>query len=133
MESPEKRGVVTDGEFVGMCAFRDGWVDHLYVHPAHHRSGIGAALLHKAKDANEQLQLWAFQRNENALRFYASQGFRLVKTTDGRGNEEREPDALGRDAAGQALVGWGVHGLLLVSRAGYWRCGSLPTSARFHP
>lgn len=83
-----------DGELVGLCAFREGWVDHLYVHPAHHRSGIGAALLRKAKDANEQLQLWAFQRNENALRFYESQGFRLVKTTDGRDNEEREPDAL---------------------------------------
>ena len=83
-----------DGELVGMCAFRDGWVDHLYVHPAHLRSGIGAALLQKAKDANDRLQLWAFQRNENALRFYESQGFRLVKTTDGQDNEEREPDAL---------------------------------------
>ncbi len=85
-----------DGELVGLCAFREGWVDHLYVHPAHHRSGIGAALLRKAKDANEQLQLWAFQRNENALRFYEAQGFRLVQTTDGRDNEEREPDILFR-------------------------------------
>jgi putative acetyltransferase len=83
-----------DGELTGLCAFRDGWVDHLYVHPARLRSGIGAALLRKAKDANERLQLWAFQRNENALRFYESQGFRLVTTTDGRDNEEREPDAL---------------------------------------
>ena len=82
------------GELGGMCAFRDGWVDHLYVHPTHHRRGIGAALLRKAQDANEHLQLWAFQRNENALRFYESHGFRLVKTTDGRDNEEREPDAL---------------------------------------
>jgi putative acetyltransferase len=83
-----------DGELVGLCAFRDGWVDHLYVDPAHHRGGVGAALLQKAKDANERLQLWTFQRNENALRFYESQGFRLVQTTDGRDNEEREPDAL---------------------------------------
>jgi putative acetyltransferase len=83
-----------DGRLVGLCAFREGWVDHLYVHPAHHRNGIGAVLLRKAKDANERLQLWAFQRNENALRFYESQGFRLVKKTDGRDNEEREPDAL---------------------------------------
>ncbi len=83
-----------DGELVGLCAFREGWLDHLYGHPEHHRSGIGAALLQKAKDANEQLQLWAFQRDENALRFYESQGFRLVKKTDGQHNEEREPDAL---------------------------------------
>ncbi len=83
-----------DGELVGMCAFREGWVDHLYVHPARYRTGIGKALLCKAKDAHQRLQLWAFQRNENALRFYESQGFRLVRTTDGADNEEREPDAL---------------------------------------
>ena len=83
-----------DGELAGVCAFRDGWVDQLYVHPARHRSGIGAALLLKAKGANEQLLLWTFQRNENARSFYESQGFRLVKTTDGRDNEEGDPDAL---------------------------------------
>jgi GNAT superfamily N-acetyltransferase len=82
------------GALAGFCAFRTGWVDQLYVHPAHQRGGIGAALLRKAKDANRQLHLWAFQRNENARRFYESQGFRLVKTTDGLDNEEREPDAL---------------------------------------
>lgn len=82
------------GELVGMCAFRDGWIDHLYVHPEYQRNCIGAALLSIAKDANARLQLWVFQRNVNALRFYESQGFGLVKTTDGRTNEEREPDAL---------------------------------------
>ncbi len=82
------------GEIVGMCAFRDGWVDQLYVHPAHQRDGIGAALLRIAKGVNARLQLWAFQRNVNAMRFYESQGFRPVKTTDGRDNEEHEPDAL---------------------------------------
>jgi putative acetyltransferase len=83
-----------EGDLAGFCAFRAGSVDHLYVHPAHQRSGIGAALLCKAKDATDHLQLWAFQRSENARRFYESQGFRLVKTTDGRDNEEHEPDAL---------------------------------------
>ena len=77
-----------------MCAFRAGWIDQLYVAPEHQGGGIGAALLQKAKDANEHLQLWAFRRNENALRFYELQGFRLVTSTDGRDNEEREPDAL---------------------------------------
>jgi len=82
-----------DGALAGFCAFRVGWVDQLYVDPAHHRRGIGAALLRTAKDANGKLQLWAFARNENALRFYESQGFRLIEATDGGGNEEREPDA----------------------------------------
>jgi putative acetyltransferase len=83
-----------NGELAGMCAFRIGWIDHLYVHPGYQRTGIGAALLRKAKDANDRLELWAFQRNENALRFYESQGFQLERTTDGRDNEEGEPDAL---------------------------------------
>jgi len=40
------------------------------------------------------LQLWVFQLNEGARRFYERHGFRLVKLTDGAGNMERTPDAL---------------------------------------
>jgi ribosomal protein S18 acetylase RimI-like enzyme len=40
------------------------------------------------------LQLWVFQRNAGARRFYERHGFRLVKLTDGSANMEREPDAL---------------------------------------
>lgn len=83
-----------DGTLAGFCAFRAGWVDQLYVHPAHQRNGIGRSLLQKAKEANEKLRLWAFQRNVAARRFYESQGFRIAQTTDGRDNEEREPDML---------------------------------------
>ena len=81
-------------ELVGMCAFREGWIDHLYVHPAHVRTGIGTALLRQAMEANEALQLWTFQRNTDAIRFYESHGFTLVRETDGADNEEHEPDAL---------------------------------------
>jgi GNAT superfamily N-acetyltransferase len=83
-----------DGALVGFCAYRDGWLDHLYVHPDHLRRRIGTALLRKATDANAKLQLWTFQRNAGAIGFYESQGFTLLKLTDGRENEEREPDAL---------------------------------------
>lgn len=82
----------------GFCAFRPchdgGWVDQLYVDPAAHRQGLGARLLAQAKAAHPQLQLWVFQRNRPAIAFYEAQGFRLVRTTDGRDNEEKEPDAL---------------------------------------
>ena len=40
------------------------------------------------------LRLWVFQENVGARRFYERRGFRLVRETDGAGNEEKEPDAL---------------------------------------
>ena len=82
------------GPIVGYGAFRDGWVDHLYIDPDHHRRGLGAALLAPAMTAQADLRLWVFQRNLPAIRFYEAMGFRLVETTGGSANEEREPDAL---------------------------------------
>jgi putative acetyltransferase len=78
----------------GFCAFRPGWVDHLYIRPERHRQGLGTALLGKAMAVNTRLQLWAFQRNINAIRFYRMRGFRVIRETDGSRNDEREPDAL---------------------------------------
>ena len=46
-----------------------------------------------AKDGNAQLDLWTFQANVQARRFYEHRGFRLVELTDGSANEEETPDA----------------------------------------
>ena len=85
--------VAVSDRIVGFIAFRKGWIDHLYVDVGHHGRGIGSALLEKALAAEAALQLWAFQRNTEALRFYQRRGFRIAERTDGAGNEEREPDA----------------------------------------
>lgn len=79
---------------VGFISYRTGWVDHLYVHSDFHGQGAGSALLSKAMEAHSRLQLWVFQKNLNAIRFYVAKGFWLVEQTDGHENEEREPDAL---------------------------------------
>jgi RimJ/RimL family protein N-acetyltransferase len=50
----------------------------------------------------ERLELWVFQRNEGARRFYERHGFRLLKLTDGTGNMEQEPDALYEWRPGQS-------------------------------
>jgi putative acetyltransferase len=70
-----------EGSLAGFCAFRDGWVDHLYVAPEQY--------------GQQELCLWTFQRNGNARRFYESHGFVVERLTAGE-NEEREPDVLYR-------------------------------------
>ncbi|HVO01881.1 MAG TPA: GNAT family N-acetyltransferase [Candidatus Cybelea sp.] len=81
-----------DGRIVGYCAFGNGWVDDLYVHPAFQSRGIGSRLLAEAQKANPELQLWTFQANANARAFYEKHGFVPVEETDGSGSEEKQPD-----------------------------------------
>jgi GNAT superfamily N-acetyltransferase len=79
-------------EVTGYIAFRDGWIQHLFVHPRAQAQGIGPALLAKALEDGRAKQLWTFQQNTRARRFYEACGFRAVEFTDGEGNEERTPD-----------------------------------------
>jgi GNAT superfamily N-acetyltransferase len=82
------------GAVVGFIGFREGWIDHLYVHPDWQGRGIGPQLLAKPLQYRQARRLWTFQKNARARRFYEARGFRLVELTDGSGNEEKEPDAL---------------------------------------
>ncbi len=83
------------GRVTGFAGLTPGRLDHLYVDPEAQNRGVGTALLERAKILQpDGLQLWVFQRNEGARRFYRRHGFRLVKLTDGGENMEREPDAL---------------------------------------
>ena len=82
------------GTLAGFIAYGSGLVDHLYVELGRQARGIGGALLAQAKLDDHSLQLWVFQENVGARRFYERRGFRLVRETDGSGNEEKEPDAL---------------------------------------
>jgi len=87
-------GAFDHGALIGLVAFRRYWIDQLYVLPEAHKRGAGSALTEIAKRDFDRLQLWTFQRNLPARRFYAARGFALVSTTDGSRNEEKEPDAL---------------------------------------
>lgn len=80
----------------GSIAYRDGWIDHLYVAPGAQGQGIGPALLARALQDGSERRLWTFQRNTRARRFYERHGFIADRFTDGAGNEEREPDVLYR-------------------------------------
>jgi GNAT superfamily N-acetyltransferase len=85
-----------DDELVGFIAFRPEWIDQLYVLPHRQGQGIGRALLGIAMEASASLQLWTFQQNSGARRFYEKRGFVAVEETDGTRNMEREPDVLYR-------------------------------------
>ncbi|MGV7219460.1 GNAT family N-acetyltransferase [Bradyrhizobium sp. UFLA05-112] len=86
-------GCFAGDALVGIVAFRDDWIEQLYVLPDAQGRGVGTALLDVAKSAFEHLQLWTFQRNVRARRFYEARGFELVEESDGTRNEEKEPDA----------------------------------------
>jgi ribosomal protein S18 acetylase RimI-like enzyme len=81
-----------NGVPVAFLALDGDEVDHLYVHPDHHRRGHGARLLTHAQARRDHLELWVFQRNHGAIAFYAAHGFAVAASTDGSGNEEHEPD-----------------------------------------
>jgi GNAT superfamily N-acetyltransferase len=86
-------GAFEGGALTGIIAFRNDWIDQLYVLPEVQGRGVGNELLQVAKRAFDCLQLWTFQRNLRARRFYEARGFALVEETDGARNEEKEPDA----------------------------------------
>jgi GNAT superfamily N-acetyltransferase len=84
-----------DGKLVGFAVIDGGWLEHLYVHPSRFNTGTGTRLFEQATKHHPQgFQLWAFQQNVGARRFYERHGCALVKLTDGADNEERLPDAL---------------------------------------
>lgn len=82
-----------DGEVVGMMALQERWLEQLYLCPSWHGRGVGDEFIEVAKSRRPNgLELWTFQVNERARRFYERHGFVPVEYTDGAGNEEREPD-----------------------------------------
>lgn len=81
------------GCVVGLLVLDAGWVAQLYVAPSHQRQGLGSVLLERAKVRSpDGLELWTFETNVDSHRFYEKHGFALVQWTDGRDNEEGEPD-----------------------------------------
>lgn len=88
-----------DGMVVGLMVLeadpdpRSGWISQLYLDPSWIGRGLGERFVQRAKAAHPAgLQLWTFQTNAPAQRFYERLGFQAVERTDGAGNEERAPD-----------------------------------------
>jgi GNAT superfamily N-acetyltransferase len=82
-----------DSGIVSFLARQGAEVRLLYTRPARIGRGAGTALIEAAKKSGvDALELWCFQVNLRARRFYEARGFRAVGFTDGAGNEEKTPD-----------------------------------------
>ncbi|MEE9429221.1 MAG: GNAT family N-acetyltransferase [Paracoccaceae bacterium] len=84
--------VARDGPVVGFLARQGADIQAFYLAPAARGRGVGTALLDHAKGQADRLELWTFQANTGALRFYARHGFVEDLRTDGAENDEKLPD-----------------------------------------
>jgi GNAT superfamily N-acetyltransferase len=76
---------------VAMMTLRNDWIEQLYVDPNHFSQGAGQLLLAHAKKLSPNgLDLWTFQSNVRARRFYEIHGFVPIEQNDGD-NEEGSP------------------------------------------
>lgn len=81
------------GKIVGFMAVTPGWLTQLYVHPDAQRAGVGTILLaHAKRRLPDGFHFWVFQKNFAARLFYEKHGATLLRETDGKTNEECEPD-----------------------------------------
>jgi GNAT superfamily N-acetyltransferase len=82
---------------VGMMALDDHGIGQLYIAPDRIGRGVGRAFVELAKQRRpDGLELYTFQVNARARRFYERNGFEVAKLGDGSGNEEQQPDVLYR-------------------------------------
>ena len=83
-----------DDAVVGVLVLEgDDWLDQLYLAPGCTGQGLGSRLFGLAKERRPGgLQLWTFESNLRAQRFYERHGFVEAERTDGSGNEERARD-----------------------------------------
>jgi GNAT superfamily N-acetyltransferase len=80
-------------ELVGFATCTPSWLDSLYVRPDLVGRGVGTVLLDVAKATHpDGFELWVFESNTGARRFYERHGLVEVERTDGSGNEEKSPD-----------------------------------------
>lgn len=70
-----------NNEVIGFIIFRDtGYISIFGVDPEHTREGIGTKLINKAKEKYEKLWCHVRETNEEAIKFYRSNGFEESKT-----------------------------------------------------
>jgi GNAT superfamily N-acetyltransferase len=84
---------VAGDEMVGFLSLREAFLEQLYLAPSWTGHGVGSRLVELAKQRRPAgLELFTFQVNDGARRFYERHGFVAVWFGDGSENEEGQPD-----------------------------------------
>ena len=82
-----------DTGIAAFIALKGEEVRLLYTRPDRIGMGAGTQLIEAAKAPGiGALELWCFEANERARRFYKSLGFRAIRFIEGADNGERMPD-----------------------------------------
>jgi putative acetyltransferase len=68
------------GHVAGFISLLGNEVGGIFVEPGRHRSGIGRALVERARDGRGDLEVEVFERNAIGRAFYARLGFELLHT-----------------------------------------------------
>jgi GNAT superfamily N-acetyltransferase len=63
-------GAYDGNRLLGQVALATGWIHHLHVDPDWQGKGIGSTLLRATQERLDDIQLWTFQANAGARRFY---------------------------------------------------------------
>ena len=78
---------------VGYIALSETMAVQLDVKPGRTGEGIKSRLIELAKAQRpDGFELWTYEVNAGARRFYERHGFEAVVRGDGSGNEEHQPD-----------------------------------------
>ena len=84
---------VAGDELAGFVSLREAFLDQLYIAPSWTGRRVGSRLVELAKQRRPAgLELFTFQVNDGARRFYERHGFVAVWFGDGSENEEGQPD-----------------------------------------
>ncbi|AUH32492.1 GNAT family N-acetyltransferase [Paracoccus tegillarcae] len=63
-----------NGQILGFCARTEDNITGLYVAKKARGKGLGKALLDLAKEDQQWITVWAYEKNEDARRFYRREG-----------------------------------------------------------
>jgi putative acetyltransferase len=68
-----------DDEVVGFISLIGNMIGALFVQPPYHGRGIGKALMDKAAELHDELEVHVFTENSTGRKFYSNYGFQLVE------------------------------------------------------